>query len=70
MNIDWWDHQDKRHSREEKDESYPPINGCRMYEVGWTKVCIANLYPRLYSLLLANDLWRIVYKRPPEIAVE
>lgn len=37
---------------------------------GWAKVCVANIYPQLYSLLLANDLWRVVYKRPPEILVE
>lgn len=32
---------DPIHSRGgEEDESYPLINGCRMYEVGWTKVCV------------------------------
>ena len=41
MDMKWWDHQDKNHSRDgdDDDESYPPINGRQTYEVGWTKVC-------------------------------
>lgn len=36
-------------------------------EVGWTKVSVVNIIPRLYSLLM-SDLWEIVYVKPPKIA--
>lgn len=84
MNMRWWDHRDEEiscgqqaNSNEEEDEEdedeeeehYPPNNGCQMYDVGWTKISVNQLYPRSYCLLSGNDLWRIVYKRPPKISV-
>ncbi|OJJ83780.1 uncharacterized protein ASPGLDRAFT_82485 [Aspergillus glaucus CBS 516.65] len=79
MNMRWWDRQEEEARRgpqpdddddddEEGEECYPLINGCQRYNVGWTKVSVSELYPRLYSLLVGSDLWRVVYKRPPKIS--
>ena len=73
MNMRWWDRWDKKNSHdqqpnrneeeeEEEEEHYPPVNGCQMYDVGWAKISVNQLYPTLYCLLSGNDLWCIVCK--------
>lgn len=53
---------------EPDDQGHPPINGCRMYDVGWTKVFVRKLYPRFYCLLTSGDFWDAMYQRLPRIA--
>lgn len=80
MDMCWWDDRDEKNARgplpegvedmefEPDDQGYLPINGCRMYDVGWTKVSVRKLYPRLHCLLTSSDFWDAMYQRPPKIA--
>jgi hypothetical protein len=69
LNMSWFDQMEERRlrreerggSRDEDDEE----DGLDEI-VGWKKVLVAKVYPRLYSFLL-TPLWHIMYAEPPEI---
>jgi hypothetical protein len=48
---------------------FEPIEGCREEGVGWMKVATTSICIELYSLLDDPEMWVVVYKRPPEMAV-
>jgi hypothetical protein len=48
------------------DEGYPPVLGCRREDVGWMKVAIRNLIPRMYWALMHGE-WDMWYVRPPGV---
>jgi len=50
------------------DDGEEPIKGCRLYDVGWTRVCNSGLVLPTYARLTAGD-WEVSYTRPPEVAV-
>lgn len=50
------------------DEGFPPIDGCRRYDVGWMKVAARFLFPMNY-VALSNEGWYDVYQRPPEMLI-
>ncbi|KAI7231022.1 hypothetical protein KC330_g6631 [Hortaea werneckii] len=51
------------------DLDFEPIEGCREEDVGWMKVATRSICTELYSLLDNPEMWRIIYKRSPEMAV-
>lgn len=51
------------------DLDFEPIEGCREEDVGWMKVATRSICTELYSLLDDPEMWRVIYKRPPEMAV-
>ncbi|KAF2224010.1 hypothetical protein BDZ85DRAFT_280629 [Elsinoe ampelina] len=49
------------------DEGCEEVEGCKMENVGWTRVDVSLLSVRLFTIL--HDVgWEIVYKRPPELS--
>ena len=54
---------------EDEDESEEPVEGCRLYDVGWIKVRVERLVPDIYKDLLEHHHWYNYFKRPPEVWV-
>lgn len=50
-----------------RDEGFPPIEGCRSEDVGWMKLAVWMIVPRVYNILTAVG-WPDCYERPPKIA--
>lgn len=50
-----------------KEVDYEPIEGCAKYDVGWMKLCLANLCPRAYNIM-EGYAWEAHYVRPPKVA--
>ncbi|KAI7183420.1 hypothetical protein KC343_g12538 [Hortaea werneckii] len=48
---------------------FEPIEDCRREDVGWMKVATRSICTELYSLMDDPEMWRVIYKRPPEMAV-
>ncbi|KAI6900566.1 hypothetical protein KC316_g3186 [Hortaea werneckii] len=48
---------------------FEPIEGCREEDVGWMVVATRSICTELYSLLDDAEMWRVIYPRPPEMAV-
>lgn len=46
------------------DEGEEPLEGCRLYDVGWMKVRLTSLVP-YYSRV--DDLWEELYRLPPAL---
>jgi hypothetical protein len=51
------------------DLNFEPVEGCREGNVGWMKVATGSISTELYSLLDDPEMWRVIYKRPPEMAM-
>ncbi|KAI7547289.1 hypothetical protein KC331_g5106 [Hortaea werneckii] len=51
------------------DLDFEPIEGCREEDVGWMKVATRSICTELYPLLNDPETWRVIYKRPPKMAV-
>ncbi|RHZ57399.1 uncharacterized protein CDV56_105740 [Aspergillus thermomutatus] len=75
LNMNWFDQmEEKRLRREERRRLHGDGHGEAEDEgddgldktVGWKKVLVVKVYPRLYSFLL-TPLWHIMYAEPPEI---
>lgn len=49
------------------DEGCPPIDGCKMEDVGWMKVKPFDLIPTAYSAMMDYG-WEDCYRRPPQLA--
>lgn len=49
------------------DLDIEPVEGCREADVGGMKVATRSICTELYSLLDDPEMWRVVYKRPPEV---
>lgn len=49
------------------DEGEEPIDGCRLYDVGWMKMGAQSLCVPAYTYLHNPSLWMAAYKRPPEV---
>ncbi|PSK58682.1 hypothetical protein B9Z65_6697 [Elsinoe australis] len=50
--------------KEPADEGFPPVDGCRMDDVGWMKLAITHVAPRAFSVL-EEPGWEGTYHRPP-----
>ncbi|KAI7392990.1 hypothetical protein KC336_g16401 [Hortaea werneckii] len=48
---------------------FEPIEGCREKNVGYMEVATGSICTELYSLLDDPEMRRVIYKRPPEMAV-
>lgn len=59
--------EDKANGIDHSDDGCPPIDGCRMEDVGWMKVTPFDLIPRLYALMMEFG-WDSCYRRPPHFA--
>ncbi|KAF4163925.1 hypothetical protein CNMCM6936_000149 [Aspergillus lentulus] len=75
LNMSWFDQMEERRVRreergrrsgdghdKEEDEEDDELDEI----VGWRKVLVVKVHPRLYSFLL-TPLWHIMYAEPPEI---
>lgn len=51
---------------ESADEGEEPVEGCRMYDVGWMKMSSGSLHLSAYAFLENADLWSSAYTRPPD----
>ena len=40
------------------------------YDLGYLRVCLYTLIPEIYSWLATEDLWDVMYRRPPFVFVE
>ena len=60
-----WDER----AAQEEDEEEEDIEGYKTYDVGWMKVSIDGLVPRIY-MLLGEDPWSEIYQRPPAVVIE
>ena len=49
------------------DDGEEPIDGCKLYDVGWMKVSVIGLMPGGYAKLRMR-LWEENYVRPPALA--
>ena len=49
------------------DDGEPEIEGCKMQDVGWMKVCVHGLLPSAYSILQQSGAYYAVYTRPPHV---
>jgi hypothetical protein len=50
------------------EEGEEPIEGCRMYDVGWLKIHLGAVMPSAYAKLHGGD-WDLSYARPPDISM-
>lgn len=75
LNMSWFDQMEERRLRREErarragdghDNQEDEEDDGLDESVGWKKVLVAKVYPRLYSFLL-TPLWHIMYAEPPEI---
>ncbi|KAI7266733.1 hypothetical protein KC345_g8095 [Hortaea werneckii] len=51
------------------DLDFEPVEGCGEEDVGWTKVATKSICTELYSLLDDPEMGRVIYRRPPDVAV-
>ncbi|OCK76954.1 hypothetical protein K432DRAFT_251937, partial [Lepidopterella palustris CBS 459.81] len=49
------------------DEGEEPVEGCRLWDVGWMKADIFDLVPGKYATLLQPGRYYTCYKRPPVV---
>jgi hypothetical protein len=67
---EWRIRSTEKNDDESEDDEYDhreaEIEGCRLYDVGWTKVRADSLI-YAYSVLQKVWLWRAFYKRPPQV---
>lgn len=48
-----------------KPSTFPPLEGCTDWDVGWAKFEIEDLLPDLLVTLRNPDRWEMKYVRPP-----
>lgn len=52
------------------DEGEEEFEGCRLFDVGWMRVCVDGLLPRVWVLLSpGHSGWDVNYVRPPQITI-
>jgi hypothetical protein len=50
------------------DEGEPPIEGCRLYDVGWMRCDVEGMLSALYTYLVKDGNWDDwYYHRPPQV---
>lgn len=65
--FDWAARAREMESEEEDpfDEGEEEVEGSKLSDVGWMKVCVDGLIPDVYAALTSPHMWDNMYCRPP-----
>ncbi|KAF4552377.1 Hypothetical protein D9617_10g073580 [Elsinoe fawcettii] len=58
-----WDEEEARQHR----DGEPEFESSDLYNLGWFKINADTLAPGAYNFFYADDMWDLVYRRPPKI---
>jgi hypothetical protein len=51
------------------DDGFPPIESCKMWDVGWMRCSRGFVMSSLYAYLVGDENWDdIYYRRPPLVS--